>query len=232
MRRAAVAALAAVALSAGAAPAAALPILTDEDAAELAQSLADAEAAQGVCYGWAIEVDDATGEFTGVEQGTSIGGPGADVGGLATCAEAVVLEGRVVYTSESSESEDSASIAIRSDTSRPVPTEGLDRLGLEGGDLLGDDDDAALFDMVQALPLLAAEAGAAPFVPFAPRTTPLPAGDMPTEQPGSDWWRQYWPVVVIMAVAGAALLGLVAYGVVRLVARRRSEPSTPSAGEG
>lgn len=209
-------------LAAGAAPAGALPLLGEADAAELAQILADAEARQGVCYGWRIEVDDATGQFTGIEAGSSRGGAG--VLDLSGCEESVVLTGRVVYTSESSERNDAAEIAIESTLEPPVTVEGLQRVGYSAEDLLDpENDDVNLFNMVSALPLLAAETGAVPYVPFEPGTAAVAADERLTDQPGSDWWRNYWPFVAVMAVVGIAGIA-VAISVLRWLLRRRRGP--------
>ncbi len=68
---------AAVALLGAPAVAAALPLLPSADAEELAATLAEAEAVQGVCFSWYIEIEDSSGGgLSGIEAGSSRGGPG------------------------------------------------------------------------------------------------------------------------------------------------------------
>ncbi|MDX6556874.1 MAG: hypothetical protein QOD86_3069 [Miltoncostaeaceae bacterium] len=226
MRRlAALAALAA--LMVAPAGAAALPLLAPADAEELAATLAEAEEAQGICYSWYIEVEDHSGGPSGVDAGSSRG-----VGHWFTaysdeCERIVALSGRITYTSESSESEDSAGIAVATKgLADPVTSGDLERLGLTGGDLLGGGDDTSLINMVGALPLLAAESGAAPYVPYEANTAPLMPGEHATGSPGNDWWRKFWPyVLVAAALCGLAgsFIGFVIGGGLRA---RREGPST------
>lgn len=188
-------------LSAGAPDALALPILTVEDAAELAETLSEAEARQGVCYGWDVSITGST--FDGDEIGSSRGGRGVRLP-RDLCPKYAILTGRIRYTPESSESEDSAAVAVV--TNLPIAFS-PERVGLRTKDLLENRDDATLIAMVEALPLVVAEDAGVPFVAFEPRAEPL-SGDGPTNTPGSDWWRNYWPLVVValgipMAVVGA-----------------------------
>jgi hypothetical protein len=222
---------AAAALLVAPAGAAALPLLATADANELANTLAEAQADQGICYGWYVEIDDDSGSgLSGVEQGSSRGGPGDTITRYTPeCPRYAVLTARIHYTSESSESEDSASLFVDTNLGPPVSDRGLARLGLTGGDLLGGGDDTSLINMVGALPLLAAESGAAPYVPYEANTAPLTAGEHPTGSPGSDWWRKFWPYVLV----AAALCGLGGYFIGFLIGgglrARREGPSTPRA---
>ncbi len=110
-----------------------------------------------------------------------------------------------------------------------MSTGGLRRLGLDADDLLGGNDDVALTNMVGALPLLVAETGAAPFIPYEANTQPLLAGEAPTGAPGSDWWRKFWPHVLVAAalclLAGCGI-GWVAGGGLRTTPQ---PPPTPRA---
>ncbi len=201
----------------------AAPLLEQADAVELAQTLADATTEQDVCYGWEVAVEDGSGEgLSGVETGSS-SGPGVPLD-RARCPRWVVLQGSVSYTSESSESEDSAQTAIDSNLRKPPTTQQLSDLGLDADALLGDADDQAVIDMTSALPLLVAEAGEAPYVPFEAQTQPIPAQDVPNAGPGSDWLRNYWwlPLLVLAAVGGALYLGAKA-----LLARRGGSAGPP-----
>lgn len=196
------AALAAVLALAGAAPAAAEPLLEPEDATDLAQTLAEAQAEQGVCYGWAVDVD-----ALGTDAGSSIAGPGQPLQpDPAQCPKGYVsLRGVIDYTSEYEEAEDSADVRIESSLPSAPSVRDLEDLGLSVDDLLGEQDDKALFDMVGALPLLVAESGAAPYVAYEPAPPDVPATDRPTNQPGSDFFRTAGPILgfgVFLILAG------------------------------
>jgi hypothetical protein len=181
--------------------AAGLPILDAADAQELAERLAEARAQQGVCYGWVVEVQDDAGSEDGVDQGSSLGvGTTVDP---AACPRSVVLRAAVRYTSESSESEDSAGAVIDSSLDGPSVDQ-LERLGLGAGGLTGDANDLRLISMVEVLPLLVAEGGQAPYVQSEIGAAPAPADVVPTGAPGSDWWRMYWWFVVLVPAAAAA----------------------------
>ena len=165
-------------------------IMSPEDATDLAQSLADAQEEQEVCYGW-----DVGNNFgAGSDIGSSIGGPNAallDVAG--TCKRGVVLlTGSIDYSCDSCEASDSASVSIQaSGMANPPTVDDLEDLGLKAGDLTGDNDDTTLFNMVNVLPLLVADKGNAPYVEYEPATT-VPATDRATNKPGSDFLRDNW----------------------------------------
>ena len=194
---------------------AAAPLLEQADAEELAQALAEATDEQGVCYGWEVQVQDESGGPGGLEAGSSRG-PGRPLD-RAGCASYAVLRAGLVYTSELSESEDSvSSFGIDSNLPRPPTTHQLAELGYDEGSLLSENDDQAVIDMAGVLPLLVAEAGLAPYVPFEARSEPIPAADRPTDSPSSDWWRNYWwvaalgalGVVVVLVLTGAAVIAV------------------------
>ncbi len=200
----------------------AVPILEASDAEELAQTLAEATDEQGVCYGWEIDVTDEGGGSGGLEAGSSQG-PGYRLN-RPRCRRYAVLRGEVTYTSESSESEDSAWVTIDSNLARPPTVAQLEGLGYNADALVGDNDDQAIIDMAGVLPLLVAEAGEAAYIPFEEPTAPPPAADAPTNSPGSDWWRTWWwaPLLIVTAVGG--LLYLV------VTARQRSRSPADSPG--
>lgn len=187
-------------------------ILAPGDAADLAQSLADAQEEQEVCYGWEVrnnfsETDDL---------GSSTGGPDrALVPTLGTqgCAKGfVVLRGDVNYSCDSCESEDSASVSIAAVGMASPPTVGdLEAIGLKAGDLTGDKDDTTLINMVEALPLLVADRGNAPYLPYEPATG-VPAADHATGKPGSDFLREEWGFLLLF---GVLLLGGPGYYIYR-----------------
>ncbi len=214
-----VAALAAVAAAALWAPAAALatPVLDPADAAELAQSLADATEEQGVCYGWEIEVDDASGGPSGPEYGSNLG-PQQRFD-LSQCPKYAVLVGTIVFTSDSSDSEDASRIEVRSNLPG-ITQESLDELGYGANDsLVGDDNDTVLANMVGALPEIVADHGYAPPVPFETPAAPVEQQGAATGRPRlSDFLRQWGPALLICSLL---LVGGAVWLVVGVEQRRR-----------
>lgn len=186
-------------------------ILAPEDAAEVANALAEAQEEQDICYGWYV-----TNDFgAGPDLGSSTGGP--DVGYDATrCQRYLFLTGNIHYACPSCEDTDSAEVDL--DTNLvPAPTEqDLRDLGLSAGDLTGDKDDVTLMNMIGALPLLAAQTGQ---VPPLPVETPqaVPASDVATGKPGSDFLREAWLKLVLFIL-------LVAIGPILWLYKRSSEP--------
>jgi hypothetical protein len=186
--------LLALALAALAAAPAQAGVLSQEDAAELAQSLADAQEEQDVCYGWQVNNNfDSTPDV-----GSSTGGPNAPLAQSASACRKgyVVLSGNIDYACDSCESEDSASISIESNLTNPPTAKDLDGFGLQAGDLTGDNDDTTLVNMVNALPLIVADRGNAPYVAYEPATN-VPAADHATGKPGADFLRDTWFALVL-----------------------------------
>lgn len=218
-------ALAAVSLAVGAfafaSAAAALPILAPEDAEGLAESLAEATEAQGICYGWDVSVDDQNGGGSGNDIGGSLGA-GTPVinrftGASNSCERYVIFTASITYTSNWSESEDYASYSIVSNLSPAPTTSQLGELGLSERDLLGDNDDVAISNAVLALPALVAELGHAPPVPLEEDDEPLAAGEEPTNRPGSDWLRKN--AVALGAAVALLVIGVLWIGFAVLVNR-------------
>jgi hypothetical protein len=173
-------------------------IMSPDDAADLAQSLADAQEDQDVCYGWNVSNNFGAGP----DVGSSIGGPGAvllDVSG--SCKNGtVILTGSIDYSCGSCDSSDSASVSIQASGMANPPTVGdLEELGLKAGALTGDNDDTTLINMVEALPLIVADKGNAPYVEYEPATA-VPATDHATNKPGSDFLRDTW-IWLLLCVA-------------------------------
>jgi hypothetical protein len=175
-------------------------IFDQADADELAATLAEAYDAQNVCYGWSIAVDN-----EGVPE-TSVGsnfGAGRSVSD-GDCAKSVEFQASITWTSESSESEDSASYTVVSTPSGPT-TDDLDGLDLISEDgLVGDNGDADVYKAVAALPLLAADTGVADPIEASPAPESDAGDAAPTNSPGSDFWRGsgmqiLWGSVILLA---------------------------------
>lgn len=219
------AASAAILLLALAAPAAhATPLLDQGDAVELAQSLAEATAAQGVCYGWSVAVEDQTGGPSGVDEGSNLG-PDVPVDAQSPdCERRVVLQGQVVYTCESCEAEDSVAADVQGSFPQAPTLAAVEELGFDAGSLKNDDGDTTLVNMVGALPLLTASAGAAEPVPVQTEGAPRPGpDDVATGAPSTpDWLRD-------SAGALALCAALILAGLLWFLKLRRDgrAPSTP-----
>ena len=198
MARAVVLALV-LAIAAPAGPAGAVPILDSVDAEELVRELAEATAVQGICYGWRVAVRDDSGTYTGTDVGSSLG-VGIAAEGDRACPRFIVFRADLHYTSESSESEDSASFLVFANVGGGPDDRDLRRVGVTEGSLLGSKDDLGLINAVQALPALVAEKRLAPAVPADATEGTIPAADRPTNRPGSDWARAYSEFLWISAV--------------------------------
>lgn len=189
-------------------PASAGPLLSDGDAAELAQSLAEATAEQDVCYGWRVDVSDSSGGPSGIDVGSGAGpGIGVTDAENAGCTRVVELFGSVRFTCESCEADDSSNATVVSTLPNGPRIGDLEALGLDGGDLKGDDGDVVLANMVGALPIVAASKGAAPELEADALTGPTGAAarDRATGSPRvPDWLRESW---LALAVCLLAILG-------------------------
>lgn len=181
-----------------------LPIVSEADARELADSLAAATEQQDVCYGWVLEVVSPDLSQSHVEGGSS---DGPDTGvDPAACPRWLNLSVYIEYTAEDDEAEDAVGILIESSTGETFGHADLELLGLSEQDLLGAEDDAALIRAVAGLPLLAAERGLGPPVIAQPHTTRPPSADRPTGTPGSDFWRtRGWTLVGLLLLTGLGL---------------------------
>jgi hypothetical protein len=208
-----------------ASPSASAQLLEQADAAELAQSLADALEDQDVCYGWRVTIDDENGSVT-EDVGSSLG-PGEPVAeGSAQCPRFVLLRGIVDYTSELSEAEDSAYYAIESNLRRPPTVSELEDIGHGADRLLGEKDDEALFNAVGALPLLVADHGEAKPVGFEPGSDlPAEQAGKPTGNQGNDFLRENWaPLIFCLLLVFGGLIWFVN------TLRAGRTPTTPSGG--
>lgn len=200
-------------------------IVGPEDRTEIAQSLAEATEESGVCFGYVLTLSGETLGGPGAEQASN-GGPDAAPGVGASCPKGVVSARIFVrYTSESSESEDSANVGVTSTVpglSSATARRRLDDLGLlDEGALLGDDDDRAVRNIAVALPLTLNTA--VPAEEAAPAAT-APNGDRLTGSPGSDWVRAH----LVQTLVGAVLLvGAVVAIAVGWLGRKATGPRRP-----
>ena len=220
-----IAAMAAAVLLAAPATATADVIFDQADAEDLAATLDEAFQAQGVCYGWAIDVDN-----VGLPESSYGSNFGAntrlsDAAEFDQCDTTVEFQADIRWTSESSEIEDSASYRVESLPEGPT-TADLDSLELVSEDgLVSDNVDLDVYKAVSSLPLLAADAGVAEPMEAspAPETAAQSAGGEPTNSPGSDFWREAGGAVLfslVLLVGG----GVFAFWALRSpAARRRAE---------
>lgn len=188
-----------------AAPAVAGDILEPADAAELAQLLADAADEQDICYGWRMTVQDRQNGGLLFDVGSSTGGPDARLVS-SLCREYAEVVVDATYTGDFEEAEDSASYHVESSFLPPSTT-----LDVSGDDLVGDNDDVALFNAAAQLPALAAENGAAPWVKPYPNSSEIPSTDRLTGSPAGDWIRTNWALTVLLVLGALASLGWLLY---------------------
>ncbi len=185
-------------------------ILGDGDAAELAQTLAEAYEDQDVCYGWDVDVDDASGGPSGEDIGSNFG-PGEPLDNhQQDCQNAVLLTGSVSFTCDSCESEDSSAWSVSS-TFSGLGAQDLKDLGFGGDALEKNDNDARLASMVGALPLIVASKSLAPAIQAEPvQTSTIPATDHATGSPIlPDWLRDRWlalSALLLLALGGGIWL--------------------------
>ena len=192
-------------------PAGALPLLEEGDAIELANKLAEATEEQDVCYGWSVEIIDGGGNISGFEQGSSFG-PGQSPY-QAECTPFVRFVASLEYTPESSELSDSATYTVESNLPG-FDADDLGPLGVSSDGLLGQNDDLVIANATALLPALVAEQGLAPPVALEETAGTIPDADRPTNTPGSDRWRTYWPAYLFtgfLILAGVSCLLLALY---------------------
>jgi hypothetical protein len=187
------------------------PILAASDANDLAQNLNDATSTQGVCYGWDITVRDFGSGPSGTDSGSSLD-PSSNQPALQ-CKKYAVLTASVTYESDSSDLDDSVSWGVESNLPNPPTISDLKNLGVGGGGLLNDNNDTALVNTVQALPLIVSSKGEAPAVPADLTPKPASSPDHPTNKPGADWLRQntFLFVLALIVLGGGAYLVLHQY---------------------
>lgn len=206
MRRALVVPVAVLAMVVAPGTATADVVFDQADAEELAATLEEAHAAQNVCYGWNIQVDNVGIVETSTGSNFGAGQSLDDLVGSSDCDARVEFRANITWTSESSESEDSASYSVDSLPSGPT-TEDLDSLDIISSDgLAGDNVDVDAYKAVAALPLLAADAGLADPIEASPAPEAEAGDAQPTNKPGSDFWRQSGMLILwggLLLLAGA-----------------------------
>ncbi|WP_027660557.1 hypothetical protein [Salinispora fenicalii] len=145
--------------------------------------LHDAAEQQGICYGWKLQQGDV------VSVGSNLGA-GISVVDHPRCPRWLRVAATVVYTPESSEAEDYATVAVEGSSEffpeLPGLVAGLSRFGLDEATFVEEPGWAAMRAAV-SLPLLVVESGVAspePTIPSEPAEAPSP---LPAA--GSDLWR-------------------------------------------
>jgi hypothetical protein len=182
-----------------------VPFFEPGDAQRLSAELAEARRQQGICYGWSIRVSG------GGEVASEVGsdaGPGIPVrqgtpAGEAACDRWAEADIEIVYTDESSEFEDYATVGISTGPSSDWQPSWQD-LGITEADLLGDRDYAAMTNLISGLPLLAAQDGVAAALTL-PEAQPSGPTDEPYGNPTPDLLRDSGPAIVffgLLALAG------------------------------
>lgn len=170
-------------------------LFTAEDTDTLAERLDKAYQEQDVCYGWDITISQGGDGFgTGTESQLTGSNFGADVpvdaSGSSGCTDTVEFIATIVWTSETSEVEDSASYRLES-TSDELDTTDLDALGIISPDgLAGDTGYIEAYNAISALPLLAADAGIAPPIEASPAAADTAAAAEPGDSPAPDLLRR------------------------------------------
>ncbi|MET7831849.1 hypothetical protein ABZS44_03365 [Micromonospora sediminicola] len=174
---------------------------------------------QGICYGWQL-VDT----YDPVSVGSNLG-DGTAVADAPGCSRWIEVYANVIYTSSSSESNDSASIRVKGSddiefSDLAAIESGLGRFGLDE-DAFVDDPGWAVTRAATMLPLLATERGLAD--PAATPTAEPATPAAPLPDAGSDFWRDRW--ILLLTTVGLFLLAALFVGVgVRQRRRQRGGP--------
>ncbi|WP_051799385.1 hypothetical protein [Catenuloplanes japonicus] len=190
-----------------------IPAPTTDEAAETSRVLAAATAVQGMCYGWHLQSGSSSSGAT-VSRGSGLG-PSTPVDSDASaCREWVEVVANVTYTSASSEISDSATVSVKTNSTR-VTNGDLQRrlaeMGFDGGAFL-DEPAFVLMHAALALPLVTTEAGAATPLPV---TAPSAASSAPVAAlppAGNDFLRNKWGFLVAAGVMVLLGLGAVGFG--------------------
>ncbi|GIG87346.1 hypothetical protein [Plantactinospora endophytica] len=206
-----------------------VPPPTPAERTDTVTLLQRAHSTQQVCYGWRLRTGGAAFDTTPVSVGSNLGDSVAVDSDPARCPRWVEVDAVVWYTSASSESSDSASYRVSSspDLAQIDFDRGLARLGVDA-DQFVDDPGWAVCQAAVLLPLLVSEtgAGSATRAPVAPA-----AGAAPPElpDPGNDFWRNRWPL--LLGAVGVLLLTVLFLAIGRYE-RRHQRPEPVGSGTG
>lgn len=206
------------------------------DAEELREALAQAQEVQSICYSYELSVQDSSGSESTNERGSSWAPAGARTTPTdlpTTCVRHIRLRATVVYTAESSESEDSSNYTV-SVLSLPsgVPDHAAQskiqaRATAKAGSLINDPGDA-VFNRMSEMPAIAAEAGLGPYLPLETRTEPLAQDAALTGSPGSDFLRTKGMTVLLLTLCILGAAGWATYIVISDRAQKRREQQRAS----
>ncbi|MEO3775719.1 hypothetical protein ABGB16_02480 [Micromonospora sp. B11E3] len=206
-----------------------VPAPTAVERGDTVPILERSSASQGICYGWVLE-DFYAYDDEPLSVGSNLG-DGVAVEGNPACPRWLQVHARVGYIPESSESNDSASVAVSGSSDISVGdltrmANGLERFGLTD-EVFIDDPGWATTRAAVMLPLLAAEVelvepAAAPAADPTASRAPLPDA-------GTDLWRDRWGYLI---ATGALLLVTALFVTVGLVQRRRQLARAAAAASG
>ncbi|WP_412539806.1 hypothetical protein R8Z50_28825 [Longispora sp. K20-0274] len=187
-----------------------------EGGAALVAELAKARAAQGICYGYELSFNGGRKQV-----GSNLGVDRPVTGDPTACPKWVRLSVTVVWTSDSSESEDSGSYTLTGSPGLALPTrQELEDAGLTTAAVIDAPAEATAAAMI-GMPLLMAQHGQ-PVVPATggPVDTASPE---PLTTAGSDFLRENSGLLVAAMTLAAGALGVFGYGLFGqlLPARRR-----------
>ncbi|GAA0510904.1 hypothetical protein GCM10011581_00930 [Saccharopolyspora subtropica] len=190
---------------------------TAADARQLAQRLAEAEKAHGVCFGWKL-VDGATRQF---DQGSSRG-PGIPASTCPRWAEVQVF----VAAAATDDDLDAADLEVEASsefTSLP-DTEEFVSLGVTA-DSLAEEPVTVTGQAALGLPLLLLESGALQ-APQAP--APVPGNQAVPPLPPGDGSGSSWVVWAWLGGLGAVVVIALVLGFVARAKQQKSAPDTPA----
>ncbi|MEO3927217.1 hypothetical protein ABGB07_25610 [Micromonosporaceae bacterium B7E4] len=185
-----------------------------------------AHTTQQICYGWRLRTGAAAYGAAPVSVGSNLGDNVAVDSDPARCPRWVEVDAAVWYTSASSESNDSASYRVSSSTDLAHIDfdRGLQRLGVDA-DRFVDDPGWAVCQAAVLLPLLVSETGSGS---AARAVTPAAgAAPSPLPDPGNDFWRDRW--VLLLGAAGLFLLTALFLAIGVFERRHQAPPPVASA---
>lgn len=181
----------------------AVPGPTATEVADTVAVLAKAAEAQDICYGWRLQD-----RSTVISVGSNLGGGIAIDEDPARCPRWVNVIASVVWTPQSSDTEDWARVRVESsENGVALLADKLARFGLDEAVFI-DEPGWAITRAAVVLPLLMTEAKLAPPAPI--NSVPPTAAPAPLPDAGSDLWRDRWgyfvAAAVLLLVAGLLVL--------------------------